>query len=372
MNFYLYIGGFDGSIKLYSPHTGKQTQVLNQPAQQGVDPVPITSVRFRPNFSGQNPRASTNLVSLTSDGIIQHWHINSNKLLTEETYHRDKGNNLNCADFTKDGRKLVVAGSDRFIYVYDEVNKRMEFKMQNRDLKTPGHQNRIFSVRCDPQDENVLMTAGWDRSVKIYDIRAKGPVASIGGPQISGDSLDVYDDMIVTGSTRNKEIMQVYSKSHQKLVHTFQYAAHSDHETGFVLSTRFSSDGNFIIAGGAGKNELKVFMNNADSSASFKTQMEIKDLPAAVYTIDKAPNDTKMFAFGLGNGNCYVVNYEVDAHNVEYEPYLNEFPEFVANKIEEDRKKAEEKAKAAKTRPPSDMIGSMAGGLIRGSNSQMS
>ena len=48
----LAVGAFDGSIKLYSPHTGKQTQVLNPPPQQGVEPVPITSVRFRPNFSG--------------------------------------------------------------------------------------------------------------------------------------------------------------------------------------------------------------------------------------------------------------------------------------------------------------------------------
>jgi hypothetical protein len=68
-----------------------------------------------------------------------------------------------------------------------------------------------------------------------------------------------------------------------------------------VFSSRFSNDGNLIFAGGAGKNELKVFMNNADTSANFKIQAEIKDLPAAVLTIDKSPID-KQFAFGLANG----------------------------------------------------------------------
>ena len=233
--------------------------------------------------------------------------------------------------------------------------------MRGRDLKTPGHQNRIFSIKCHPEDENILATAGWDRSVKIYDIRTKGPVASIGGAQISGDSLDIFEDMIVTGSTRNKDIMQVYSISHRKLVHTFPYSAHNDHETGFVFSTRFSNDGNFIISGGAGKNELKVFMNNADSTATFKTQMEIKDLPDAVFSIDVAPNE-KQFAFGLGNGNVYCCNYEVDPTNVEFEPYTGDFEEYVKNKTEEEAKKA---AKVQAKRPTSDMIGSMANGLLR-------
>ena len=74
-----------------------------------------------------------------------------------------------------------MAGSDRSIYVYDEIAKKLELSMRGRDLKTPGHQNRIFSIKCHPEDENILATAGWDRSVKIYDIRTKGPVASIGG-----------------------------------------------------------------------------------------------------------------------------------------------------------------------------------------------
>ena len=58
------------------------------------------------------------------------------------------------------------------------------------------------------------MTAGWDRSIKIYDIRDKAPIASIGGSCVSGDALDIFDDMVICGSYRNKDIMQMYSLHH--------------------------------------------------------------------------------------------------------------------------------------------------------------
>ena len=51
------------------------------------------------------------------------------------------------------------------------------------------------------------MSGGWDGSLKIYDLREGSSVASIGGPECSGDSIDMMDDMIVTGSSRNKDVM---------------------------------------------------------------------------------------------------------------------------------------------------------------------
>ena len=149
-----------------------------------------------------------------------------------------------------------------------------------------------------------MASTGWDGSLKIYDLRDSAPVASIGGPDCSGDSIDLFDDMIVTGSSRNKDVMQMFSLSQMKLIHTWDFTPGvKELESGYVLATRFSNDGNFIFAGGAGKNELKVYMNNCDTSANYKLQMEIKDLPSAVFTIDVNPNpDFKQFVFGCSNG----------------------------------------------------------------------
>lgn len=53
------------------------------------------------------------------------------------------------------------------------------------------------------------------------------------------------------------------------------------------MSTKFTKDGQYIIAGGSGMNEIKVFANEADSSnAKFKTQFELRSLPGPVFDID--------------------------------------------------------------------------------------
>lgn len=81
----------------------------------------------------------------------------------------------------------------------------MDLKIGGKNL--PGHSSRIFSVKFHPQDQNVLLSAGWDKTIQVYDLRQERTVASIYGPHMSGDSLDVYDDLIIAGSNRNKEVL---------------------------------------------------------------------------------------------------------------------------------------------------------------------
>lgn len=71
----------------------------------------------------------------------------------------------------------------------------------------PGHASRIFCCKFHPTEPNVLLSGGWDNTIQIYDIREGRTVAYIGGPHVSGDSIDIYDDMIVAGSNRNKNIL---------------------------------------------------------------------------------------------------------------------------------------------------------------------
>ena len=63
----------------------------------------------------------------------------------------------------------------------------------------------------------------------------------------------------------------MFSLSQMKLIHSWDFNPSSKEiDSGYVLSTRFSNDGNFIFAGGAGRNDLRVYMNNCDTSASYK------------------------------------------------------------------------------------------------------
>lgn len=326
---FLAVGAFDGSIKFFNSFTGKLQMALNPPNGPEDEPVSITKVRWRPQYQNGTLKASSILASICSNGLIQHWSLSSGKEMpgAQITTHRDNGNSLSAMDYTCDGRKLCVAGEDRKVYVYDESSNQLVSTMHGRGFKVHGHKNRILALRCHPENFNLIVSGGWDGSIKIYDLRDSAPVGSIGGPQCSGDSIDLFDDMIVAGSNRNREVMQMFSLSAMRKIHTWDYNANSkDAESGYVLSTRFSNDGNFIFAGGAGHNELRVYNNNCDTTANYKLQMEIKELPDAVYTIDVNPNpDIKQFAFGLGNGQIMAINYDFDQNNTEFQPYQGDF-----------------------------------------------
>ena len=76
----------------------------------------------------------------------------------------------------------------------------------------PGHSNRIFCVKFNPIDTNILLSGGWDNTVQVYDIRQKGPIESIYGPHICGDAIDFRNDgwTFITGSYRSEEPIQVF------------------------------------------------------------------------------------------------------------------------------------------------------------------
>ena len=92
------------------------------------------------------------ILGLASDGMICHWNISSGKILNENEYHKDIRNNLYCGDYTCDGWKLIVGGSDRNIYIYDEHNRSLEKTIGNVHGEIAGHQNRIHSIKCCPKN----------------------------------------------------------------------------------------------------------------------------------------------------------------------------------------------------------------------------
>ena len=90
--------------------------------------------------------------------------------------------------------------------------------MASNGIRLQGHSNRVFCTKFMPDDPNVVVTGGWDRIMKLYDIRVGKPVAQILGPQVSGDCIDIHGDQIIAGSNRHKEPLATYSISMQRVV----------------------------------------------------------------------------------------------------------------------------------------------------------
>jgi COMPASS component SWD3 len=243
------------------------------------------------------------------------------------TIKEEHDNDLYALDFSPDGRLFAVAGLDTKVYIYDEQTKAKLHVMTEGPGHHPGHSNRVFAVKFHPTDSNVLLSGGWDRTIQIYDLRAGMVVDSIFGPEISGDALDVYEDMILAGSNRNKDVIQMFSLSKRSLIQTVEWEASSkkDLETGFIYGAKFSKPSpQLIFAGGAGRNEVKVFENNIDGSASMRILASINEFDSPALCLDTSKNG-ETFAFGCQTGQIYIVSYKIDDLIGDFEGYQGQF-----------------------------------------------
>ncbi len=76
--------------------------------------------------------------------------------------------------------------------------------------QSTGHSNRIFSVKCLHDDVNLFLSGGWDNNLLLWDIREKKSVGTILGPKISSDTIDYKDGLVLTGSYRVKDQLQLW------------------------------------------------------------------------------------------------------------------------------------------------------------------
>lgn len=110
------------------------------------------------------------LVSASADGYLKHWHATSGKCLNQRMCEDNPDQQLYTIDYNTDGNLLATAGMDMSVRLYDEHTKSIILKMKD-NKKLPGHSNRIFCVRFDPNSQHLLASGGWDNTVQIFDIR---------------------------------------------------------------------------------------------------------------------------------------------------------------------------------------------------------
>ena len=192
----------------------------------------------------------------------------------------------------------------------------------------PGHSNRIFSVKFNHVQTSMLVSGGWDNTLQIYDIRERGPVASIYGPHVCGDSLDFRNDgyTLLVGSYRQDDALQLYDLRMNKCTRTYEWDGldggqnfidkenqlfagrkedledpESEHMQKFrpksppmLYSAMFNRTPkqDLIFAGGAGRNQVRVFDYESGSLVCV-----VSDMPRSVLCMDMAYTSTA-FAFG--------------------------------------------------------------------------
>jgi COMPASS component SWD3 len=95
--------------------------------------------------------------------------------------------------------------------MYDDETFKCVVELHGYHTDHAQHSNRIFSVKFNPEDNNVLVSGGWDNNVYIYDVRKRGPVASIYGPHVCGDTLDFLDETtLLVGSYKQTDPLSIW------------------------------------------------------------------------------------------------------------------------------------------------------------------
>lgn len=113
-------------------------------------------------------------------------------------------------------------------------------------------------------------------------------------------------------------------------------------DSGFLLGAKFSQGGHFMFLGGAGKNEMKVFMNNSDSSQTFKCVFHIGPMSEPIVAFDVSKSENR-FVVALANGQIFSIKYEINDMSVEWEPYGGNFEAVAAEIIKNEETVAAEK-----------------------------
>lgn len=155
-----------------------------------------------------------------------------------------------------------------------------------------GHSNRVFSLRFHPLDEHVLLSAGWDKTIQMWDLRTGGSVRSIFGPHICGDSIDISGNDIVSGSWRATEQLQLFDYGSGELIANVPWQDST--EPCLLYAAQFSKSGQYIAAGGSGANEVRLF------SRTSLEPVGVVNLGKGAFSVDFA-QDSQSLAVAAGD-----------------------------------------------------------------------
>ena len=272
----------DGAIRVFDANTGKLNYNLNIAANA----LPTTALAWRPTTEASRTRNV--LIAANADGAVQHWHVTSGRCLHEIN---DPENSLFTVNYSSDGKKFATAGKDYAIRIYDEATKTLVSTMEGGyHAITKGHSNRVFSLKFDKTDDNIVVSGGWDNTVQIWDLRIERSVRSFYGPHVCGDGVDIHQGTILTGSYRQNEQLQTWDFGTGKLIDNIKWGNSNCQ----LYAASFDPSGTLIGAGGAGKNEAKIF----DRTAGNALVGTVAGLSRGVYSLDFNHDGSKFVVAG--------------------------------------------------------------------------
>ena len=157
---FLAVGLMNGKIALI------QNDIMNIDCMldSGIEGLPCTSIRWRPN-----DRLNEMLLTTNCDGSLTGFSLRSKKVKWKI---QEKSSNFLCADYKNAGNGFIVGDHKGNISIYDEETTQVVRCYERGHSNSPGHTNRVFSIKCfDDKNPCVFLSGGWDSIVYFWDMR---------------------------------------------------------------------------------------------------------------------------------------------------------------------------------------------------------
>lgn len=270
---FLALGCGNGAIRLYDTVTWTAKPDIRKTRYGGF---PIMVMRFHPKnpsliYAGtsEGQVLSCDISDFINDGPHEHTKGDDDERWSELLQEK-KGiakNEINCLDFDYTYTRFATAGKDLSVRIYDSATSQLVHEYTGYDnTKNPTEQQfsgcaqRVFALKYHPEYDDIFITGGWDRQLKIWDSRScDGVKRTIHGPHICGDALDLKGYKILTGSYVGKDALQIWNYStdystHGKGSPQPQVVDFPAGEKGPFLYAAQFCDNNVVVAGGSGSN----------------------------------------------------------------------------------------------------------------------
>lgn len=137
---------------------------------------------------------------------------------------------LQTCEISPSGSHYAFAGELGRILV-GQLNKGEAHDMEAGHLG--AHENRIFCLKWDPHDHNVLLSGGWDRTVHFWDIRTKTSVKRLFGYYMGGEAIDFRENEVLLGNNKPDNPLRIYDTKADK-VRTIHWDLTEEHQAHYV------------------------------------------------------------------------------------------------------------------------------------------
>jgi len=211
---------------------------------------------------------------------------------------------VKSVNFTADSKKLLTAGQDQILRIYDLEKPEAE----PQQLK--GHTQSVKNALWCKNDPNTIISGGGDSALKVWDIRTLSEVKSI-SVKSSITSIEICLDGKHLVSTCGKEV-QFWSADKFEPIKSFTLAIE-------LNSAALSPDATTFVTGGSSDFWARVYDFNTGK------ELEVhKGHHGPVHCVRFSP-DGSTFASGSEDGTIRLwQSGEVHAYGLWQEPPKNE------------------------------------------------